>query len=82
MSNYIPEEQEGQVYTSEQEAPNQELAGDEKEFDPNHPPVPQPKNPTPAQTSPKVIEHQVQQVETSEQDVPGKNVHDANPSDI
>jgi hypothetical protein len=68
MSNYIPEEQEGQFRTDEQAAPSTEYARDEKEFDPSHPPVAQPKNPTPAASQQAREFRQEEQMESSEQE--------------
>lgn len=78
----IPEEQEGQLDQSEQGGTSkQQLSTNEKTFDPNNPQVEQGYSNSPALKAPNP-RHQISQVKTSEQDVPGKDVHDADPTDI
>lgn len=73
----IPFEQEGQVRTDEQANPNTELQRDEKQFDPAHPPVNQPLNPTPGLDADPNVFKQNENVRTDEQEDPSKSVGDA-----
>lgn len=83
MPHDIPFEDEGVFRTDEQAGTSSDqFKRTEKQFDPNHPPVQVSEDPNPDLVDPKVMWHQKDDVRTSEQDEPQKELHKEYPQDV